>query len=278
MENKLIVVVGATGQQGLSVISTIEKQGYRVRALVRNPENVKSTFGQSVEIFKGDLSDKASLKLLLDNAHGLFFALPISKDSIDYAKVLLDLAKKSNVQHIVYSSVGGAERYTQVDHYNDKKEIENHLRNINIPYTILRPVGYMETFSSPTPTKIITGLLGLYLAGNKRFQLISVQDIGKFVEISFSNPAKYLEKEIEIAGDDLSLNEMFDKINKINNTNHSPMWFPKWTKYILPRVMKQMFVFYADDGWCADLPSLRAVHPELLSFDDWLTKTSTNDV
>ncbi|WP_413110365.1 NmrA/HSCARG family protein [Thaumasiovibrio sp. DFM-14] len=270
MENKLIVVVGATGNQGQSVIGKLIKQGYRVRALVRNPKSAKTTFDQSVEIFKGDLSDKSSLKLLLNNAHGLFFALPFTRSSIEYGKVLLDLAKESNVKHIVYSSVGGADRYTEVEHYKDKKQIENYLKRINKPYTILRPVGYMETFANPKTIKVMTGMLSLYLKGDDRFQLISVQDIGKFVSLSFSYPDKYLGKEMEIAGDELSLNEIFDKIDKIKNVKVSPMRFPKFTKYILPKVMKQMFTFYANDGWCADINSLREENSELLSFEDWL--------
>ncbi|TDR74788.1 NmrA/HSCARG family protein [Photobacterium lutimaris] len=278
MENKLIVVVGATGKQGQSVIGKLLKQGYSVRALVRNPEKSTIPFDQKVDIFKGDLSNKSSLKSLLNDAYGLFFVLPYTKESVEYGKAILDLAKNSNVQHIVYSSVGGSDRYKKVDHYNDKREIEDYLRGINKPYTILRPVGYMETFSNPQSIKLMTGMLRLYLDDKSRFQLISVQDIGKFVELSFTNPDKYLGEEVEIAGDELSLNDIIEKINKIKGVKLSPMRFPALVKYILPKIMKQMFVFYAEDGWCADIDSLRKANPELLSFDDWLETSSSYEV
>ncbi|KHT63272.1 hypothetical protein RJ45_12765 [Photobacterium gaetbulicola] len=275
MENKLIVVVGATGKQGQSVIDALMNNGYRIRALVRNPEKVASLFPPGIEIFKGDLSDKTSLRLLLDDAYGLFFVLPYSKESMMYGKVLLELAKESNLEHIVYSSVGGAERYTKVDHYNYKTRVEKFLKSLDIPYTILRPVGYMETFASAKMTKVMTGLLSLYLDANKTFQLISLQDIGRFVEIAFSNPDKYQGTELEIAGDELSLVELIEKINQLNHVQLSPMKFPRFTKYLLPKIMKQMFTFYADDGWKADIGGLKTANAKLLSFDDWL---STIDV
>lgn len=274
MKNKLIVVIGSTGKQGQSVTRALLNKGYRIRAFVRNPKKMNLLLQESnVEIYQGDLRNSDSLKSLFNNAYGLFFALPFSKDSINYGKRLLDVAKESNLEHIIYSSVGGADRYSKVDHFCYKKEIESYLRKLDKPYTILRPTGYMDEFAHPKYIKAITGLLRLYLPKSKKFQLVSIQDIGKFAEIAFSNPAKYIGKEIEIAGDELTLNEVFEKIEKVKNIKIAPMRIPRFITFILPKIMKQMFTFYAKDGWRADLKSLREENPELLSFEDWLKKT-----
>lgn len=278
MKNELIVVVGATGRQGQSTIKALLHKGYRIRALVRNPNKAGQLLHESsVELFKGDLRSKDSLKRICNNAYGLFFVLPFSKDSIDFGKRLLDIAKESNLEHIVYSSVGGADRYSKVDHFRYKKEIESYLRTLGKPYTILRPAGYMDEFAHPKSIKVITGLLKLYLPQSKKFQLISLQDIGKFAEIAFSNPVHYTGKEIEIAGDELTLDEIFEKIDKVKHIKISPMKIPGVIKLILPKIMKQMFTFYAEDGWSAHLKSLREKHPELLSFEDWLRATDLYD-
>lgn len=274
MKNKLIVVVGATGRQGQSVIKSLINKDYNIRALVRNPKKINNLLNESnVEIFKGDLRSKDSLRNLCSNAYGLFFALAFSKDSIDFGKILLDVAKESNLEHIIYSSVGGADRYSKVDHFCYKKEIEEYLRKLGKPYTILRPAGYMDEFANPKSVKFITGLLKLYLPESKKFQLISIQDIGFFAKIAFDSPSKYIDKEIEIAGDELTLNEVFEKIEKVKNIIMSPMKIPRFVKLILPKIMKQMFVFYAEDGWNADIKSLQKENPELLSFEDWLKTT-----
>lgn len=276
MEHRLIVVVGASGKQGHSVIRALSSRGYRIRALVRNRVKAKKLLHElGVEIFEGDLSNKASLMNIFDQAYGLFLVLPISANSIVMGKRLLDVAKESNLEHIIYSSVGGAERYLKVDHFRYKIEIEAYLKTIDKPYTILRPAGYMDDFAHPESIRAITGLLQLYLPASKVFQLIALQDIGKFVEIAFDNPAQYVGKELEIAGDQLSLTEVFEKIEKVKQIKMAPMKIPGIVKLILPKIMKQMFVFYAEDGWNADLKSLREENPELLSFEEWLRSNTS---
>lgn len=274
MENKLIVVVGATGRQGQSVIKSLLKTDYKVRALVRNPIKANGLLrNDNVELFKGDLRSKESLSGLFNNAYGLFFALPYTKDSIGFAKTLLDVAKESNLEHVVYSSVGGADRYSKVDHFCYKREIEEYLRKLGKPYSIIRPAGFMDEFANPKSIRFITGMLNLYLPKNKKFQLISIQDVGKFVAIVIDNPVGYIGKELEIAGDDLTLDKVFEKIEEVKNIKISPMRVPKLIKFLLPKMMRQMFTFYAEDGWHADIKALKEENPELLSFEDWLKTT-----
>ncbi len=279
MENRLVVVVGSTGRQGQSAIKNLLKKGYNVRALVRNPKKVNALLKRDdVEIYKGDLKSEESLNGLFSNAYGLFFVLPFTKNSIGYGKTLLDVAKESKLEHIIYSSVGGADRYSKVDHFRYKKEIEEYLRKLGKPYSIIRPAGFMDEFANPKSIRFITGLLKLYLPKNKIFQLISIQDIGKFVAIAFDNPNRYIGKEFEIAGDELTLDSIFEKIEKVKNIKMSPMRIPKFIIYMTPKIMKQMFTFYAEDGWHADLKLLREENPELLSFEDWLKTTDAYEI
>lgn len=59
-----IAVVGATGIQGGSVISTLLKEGiFKIRGITRNPTSTKALAlaASGVEIVKADLNDEASL-------------------------------------------------------------------------------------------------------------------------------------------------------------------------------------------------------------------------
>jgi uncharacterized protein YbjT (DUF2867 family) len=274
MNSKRIVVVGATGKQGQATVRALMKSGFPIRALARDPEKARRIL-HDVEIVQGDLANKDSLKGLFNDTYGLFVVLPYTKNSVEYGKSLLDLAGSSNLQHIVFSSVGGAERYSQVDHYQYKKEIETDLRALGKPYTILRPVGYMDDLANPKSIRPITGLMQLFLPPSKRFQLIALQDIGAFVAIAFRNPVEYIGKELEIAGDELTLSEVFEKIEKIKNVQLKPMNIPRFVKHLVPAVVKQMMTFYAEDGWRADLESLRKENPDLLTFEEWLKTTKS---
>ena len=245
---------------------------------MHNPKKINTLLSRSnVEIFKGDLKNRDSLNNIFNNTYVLFFALPLSKDSIGYGKTLLHVAKESNLEHIIYSSVDGLYGYLKVDHFRYKKEIEDYLQNLDKPYTIIHPAGYMDEFAHPKSIKFITGLLKLCLPESKTFQLIALKDIGAFTKLVFDNPSKYRFTEFEIAGDELSLNELFEKIEKIKNIKMTPMKIPGFVKFILPKIMKQMLEFYAGDGWNAHLKLLRKENPELLSFEDWLRATDIYD-
>ena len=48
------------------------------------------------------------------------------------------------MRHVVYSSVGSAHRETGILHFDSKWEIEEYKRQTDLPYTILRPVFFMQ--------------------------------------------------------------------------------------------------------------------------------------
>lgn len=58
----LILVTGGTGLVGSHVIEQARAQGYRVRALVRNPASAAQLADWGAELVSGDLSDAASLQ------------------------------------------------------------------------------------------------------------------------------------------------------------------------------------------------------------------------
>lgn len=62
---KLIVVIGATGAQGGSVVSSLlGDKSYRIRGVTRNPssEKAKALSAKGVEVVTADSSDAGSLK------------------------------------------------------------------------------------------------------------------------------------------------------------------------------------------------------------------------
>jgi hypothetical protein len=57
-----------------------------------------------------------------------------------------DVAKKAGVEHFVYSSVAGVERNSGIGHWATKWEIEQHIRKLGLPATMIRPVSFMEDY------------------------------------------------------------------------------------------------------------------------------------
>ena len=73
---KLLVVIGATGVQGSSIISHFlePEQGYRIRGLTRDSTSNKATAlaKQGVEIVKANLNNVASLRAAFEGANAIF--------------------------------------------------------------------------------------------------------------------------------------------------------------------------------------------------------------
>lgn len=83
--------------------------------------------------------------------------------------------------HLVHSSLDGAERRSGIPHYESKLCIEQRIRELAISATILRPVAFMENFSTSAVTRsVFLGILRAALGTSKRLQLVSTSDVGWF--------------------------------------------------------------------------------------------------
>lgn len=73
MAEKLIVVVGVTGQQGGSVARVfLDEPGWRVRGITRSPEKHPLLVEQGIELVAADLDDPPSLEKAFAGANAIF--------------------------------------------------------------------------------------------------------------------------------------------------------------------------------------------------------------
>ena len=73
-DKKTILVTGATGQQGGAVSRHLLNSGWKVRAFVRDENKPAAAELKSLgaEIFKGDMSEAASLDKAMEGVYGVF--------------------------------------------------------------------------------------------------------------------------------------------------------------------------------------------------------------
>jgi uncharacterized protein YbjT (DUF2867 family) len=66
-----ILVAGATGKQGGSVVRHLQAGGFHVRALTRDPDTDKARWlrDEGVDLVRGDLTDAASLRPALEGRY-----------------------------------------------------------------------------------------------------------------------------------------------------------------------------------------------------------------
>ncbi|WP_067480000.1 NmrA/HSCARG family protein [Actinomadura hibisca] len=269
-DTRTVLVTGATGNQGGATARALLQRGWAVRALVRAPGGpaAQDLRKLGAELVQGDLEDPASLRRAAAGVHGVFSVQPLAYEpetlaaEVRQGKAVADAAAEAGVQHLVYSSVGGAERGTGIDHFESKAEIEAHIRTLALPTTILRPVFFMNNllhYADATGERVME----LPVLPDRPMQLIASDDIGRIAATAFDEPAGFLGTELEIAGDELSFARVAEIYQRVSGVP---------TRLVPLPIEERMFEWFAEDGYRADVSALRKRFPELLTFEEFLTR------
>ncbi|EFE32332.1 NmrA family transcriptional regulator, putative [Trichophyton benhamiae CBS 112371] len=197
-DKKLLVVLGATGKQGGSVINSIlgdEKAAaqFSIRAITRDPskQSAQALAKRGVECVKADLNSKESLIEAFKGAYAVyavtnFWETGSAETEIRQGKNIADAAK-----------------LTGVSHFDSKAAVEEYIRSIDVPATFFLPGFYMSNI----PAGTLNNVSGVYnfsnpVPNNTPIPLFdSYRDTGKFVKAILLNREKVLGKQIYGATD-----------------------------------------------------------------------------
>ncbi|TWP46507.1 NmrA/HSCARG family protein [Lentzea tibetensis] len=256
---KTIVVTGATGKQGGATARHLVARGWQVRALTRNP----SAQVTGAETVVADLDDPGSLDRAMAGAYGVFSVQPAPHDprapqgydtSVEtrWGKNVADAASRAGVEHLVYASLMASTSQTGVPSFDSKWEVEEHIRSLGQPSTVLRPGTFMDGLHSPGMTKL-THLLD----PDTRYQLIAVDDIGAIAASVFASP-DLVGTSLALAGDELTPREIAAAMGV------------EYEQFQVddPALAK---VFAHREEPRADIALLRRIHPGLLTFAAFLS-------
>lgn len=282
-KRETVLVLGATGQQGGATARALLKDGWRVRALVRDPASAKARAleGAGAELVTGDMGDRASLDRAVAGAYGVFSIQPSSpqltygltdEDEVRFGTSIADAAKAAGVEHFVYTSVLGLGPGTGVGHFESKWRIEEHVRASGLRATIVRPGTFMELLLVPG-FGLSQGTLQFFMRPDESMQFIAGEDIGVLTARVFADPRTYVGTTLEMAGDSLTGNALAEKISRATGTSITYTRFPPEVLTAIPMLGKLVKMF--DEGrvfGAADIPALRRLAPGLLTFDAWLER------
>ena len=275
MQTKLILVTGATGQQGGAVARALINQGQKIRVMTRHPEKAAGLSKVGAEVVKGDLTNEANVQAALRGIYGVFaMSTPFEagmEAEVRQGVLLADAAKEAGVAHYIYTSAGSAHRHTGIPHIESKWEVEQHIAKIGLPATILRPVFFMEnftTYSKPSPE----GVLTMPMRSDRKLAMVAVRDIGQFGAAAFSRPKDFLGEAIDLAGDELTIPEAAALLT--NATGRSIRFQESSLDQVeaaMGRDLATMFRWFNDVGYAIDVPGLtQKFGIPLTSFPEWV--------
>lgn len=279
-ETSTIAVFGATGKQGGAVVDALLPTGVSIRALVRRPESdrARALASRGVELTYADVDDRASLAPALQGTDALFFMTTPGgprgiEGETEMGVALADAAAQAGVGHIVYSSVGGAERHTGIPHFESKRRVEEHLETLNLHATFVRPVFFMENFGF-RGVGVEDGqvVVRQVLPEGVPMQLVALRDIGVIAAAALRG-AQIAGGAIEIAGDERTGDEIADAFGE-------HLGLPARYEPIPIQAMggsfdaTAMFEWFArPPSYRADFAGTRAIDPDVLDLPGWLAAT-----
>ena len=305
-DKPLIAVTMATGLQGRGVVKELSNsRKFRIRAITRDSSTPKAKTLKDfpdVELFEADLLNSKSLQRAFENVYGIFGNTTPTKGwrplvreyEIEQGRVLIDsislVRSKGDLKHIVFSSICKAKdplkNNPAPSHFSSKWDIEEYLsqKKLNDITTILRPASYFENFDSSLPgLKITDTSFPGVVQGDRIWQTIAVEDIGKWAYVAFNNPKKFINYSLNLAGEELTGNQMAHVMQKFLGNKTKKVQYK-----MAPRLLMKLFVHdigvMADwierAGYGANLDNLKLIAKEegieMTSLSNWLSKKYEN--
>jgi uncharacterized protein YbjT (DUF2867 family) len=277
--DKIILVTGATGKQGGAAARHLLEAGFKVRAFGRNenkPESIELK-NRGAEFITGNLDDRDAIVDAMKGVYGVFGVQNFWEHGYD--KELsqgintADAVKLSGIKHFVYSSVASSDENTGLPHFDSKWEIEKYIHKLGVPYTIIKPVFFMENFEgwfAPQPQGDDKLVLSLALPKSRKLQMIAVDDVGYIAAEIFKNPEKYIGKTLTLAGDEVSPVEIADAYADVTNKGVEFNELPVDIVRASNKETADMFQWFNEKGYSANIAEIKKINPGLKDFRTWL--------
>jgi uncharacterized protein YbjT (DUF2867 family) len=279
-DSHLILVVGATGKQGGAVTRHLLNNGFKVKALTRNAESpaAKRLVEQGAEVVVGNLDDRDSLSQAVVGVTGVFSVQNYWEKGVGYegeirqGKNLADVAKASGVRHFVQSTMADGRTFPQqLEHFKSKAEVERYIKAIQLPYTLLGTVTFMDNvldvaFGGEWTFPFISGVMKPEIP----YHMLAVDDLGGIAAVVFANPTQYIGQKINMASDCPTVPQMKQLYKAVSGK--SAKWFslPVWLCQLMNREFVEQMKWQSAGNWPFSTEEVRAIYPNLTSFKEFL--------
>lgn len=260
---KLIAVIGATGQQGGGVVRALQASGqFKVRALSRNPGRHRELADEVVE---ADLNRPETLKAALEGAHGVFLVTNFGEagaHEIKQATAAVRAGKDAGVKHFIWSTLPDVEAISggkfHVPHFTGKAGIDPIVKAAGFAsHTfVIAPLYYQNLVGVFAPQKLPDGSLGWVVPLDPSARCIHMGDItelGNIVAGAFAHPDRAGNGAyLPLVGDFMSFNEIVETLNRQGH------------KFSVKQVQKEIFAtFFPGAGEIAEMFNYFQAHTYL---------------
>jgi uncharacterized protein YbjT (DUF2867 family) len=306
---KILVVFGATGQQGGSVVDTVLRDAqlskeYSIRGTTRDPSKVSAQelVKKGVEVVRADVDDAASLREAFEGAHVVFASTVTVYDGhayeheVNHGRALADAAVAAGVPFYIYSTLPHAGKNSSgklknMGHFDGKAEVEQYIRTLPMRSAFISPGSFMSNFhATVAPRPVGNGVYALFnfVKPNTPMPLIDAGgDTGKWVAAILADFANYEGKTLCCATALYTFQEIADAMTKASGKKVVYKQLPEeaWRAFLPPTMsdhLAEMFRYFQDYGYYGENTkekvkwSAEQSRGKLSSLDDYLAAQPLN--
>jgi len=181
----MILVTGASGNNGAEVIKQLSRSGAAVRAMSRRPHERISEGSPGVEFVTADFDDPASLRRALDGV-GSAFLVTNSYERVQAQQLsFVEAARAVSVKRVVYVSQLHATRDSRVRFLRYHAVVEDAIAASGMAFTNLRPNLYMQGLFGYHSSIASEGRF-FAPAADSRISIVDVRDIAAIAVVALT--------------------------------------------------------------------------------------------
>ncbi|KAK9454010.1 NAD(P)-binding protein [Dipodascopsis uninucleata] len=308
---KILAVIGATGNQGGSVIDYVLSskhlsEAYSIRALTRDitkPE-AQTLRCRGAEIVRADINDEKSLDEAFSGVHTVFamtaamFNFPKFTDAkeveIAQGHRVADAAVRAGVGYLIWSTSTNVTEMTgqtlsNVVFFDAKALVEEYIRTLPIKSAFYAPGSFFTNFQRNWLPRPIAGdgtySIATILKPESRLPMIDIDaDTGKYIGAVLTEPDKFAG-QVLYAGTMYSMGELADLISKHSGKTVNIKTVPDDTfKGFLPTTFREPiyemskyfleYGYYGKDTAERTEATAKLIPDKLTSFEEFLEKNT----
>jgi len=147
MDKPTILLTGAGGNTGRAIARDLLDRGIPFAAMTHSPANLAQFKDRGISGVLGDFDAPHTLVPALSGIKKAYLVCTPDEKLVARETAFIAAAKKAGVEHVVMCSAYMSGETAESQNLRSHGLIEKNLRESGMTYTIIRPVGFMQTFT-----------------------------------------------------------------------------------------------------------------------------------
>ncbi len=171
--------------------------------------------------------------------------------------------------HLVYCSGDGAASDSPLPLFRGKFEVEEHMRTLGAPHTILAPTYFMENLFNPWNLPALrAGVFPSPIPVDRALQQTSIADLIAFAALVIERPSEFIGERVALASDELSGDEAAAALARALGRDFDA---EQIAAAELSPPLRALFAWLERTGRAVDIEAMRRRYPEVgwHRYEDW---------